>query len=184
MTTWTPTAEQLADILSKHRKWIYGEEGGSRADLTGADLTGADLTRADLTGADLTGADLTGAVLRDAVLRDAVLTDAVLRDADLRVTIPVIPNIDRAILDAVKQEGCSLDMSKWHTCETTHCRAGWAITLAGPVGKTLEEVLGASVAGALIYNASRPGKRVPDFHASNEDAMADMEKCAAEGAPQ
>ncbi len=193
MTTWTPTAEELSAILVKHRKWLYSEEGGTRADLTRADLTradlrganltradlrGADLTDADLTDADLRGADLRGADLTDADLRGANLTDADLRGANLRVTVPVIPNIDAAILEAVKGAGCSLDMGSWHTCETTHCRAGWAITLAGPVGKTLEEIWGPSVAGALIYNASRPGKPVPNFHASNEDAMCDMEECA------
>lgn len=39
----TMTKEQLTDILAKHAKWLRGEEGGERADLSGADLSGADL---------------------------------------------------------------------------------------------------------------------------------------------
>ena len=89
---------ELKRVLDAHYKWLYGEDGGTRADLTdavlsdadltdavlsGADLTDADLTdadliRADLTGADLTGADLTGADLTGAHLIRAVLTDAII----------------------------------------------------------------------------------------------------------
>lgn len=70
----TYTKEELDEILRKHKLWLEGEEGGERADLTGAVLTGAVLTRADLTGADLTGADLTGADLTDAVLTRATVS--------------------------------------------------------------------------------------------------------------
>ena len=70
--------EQLQEILGKHKKWLLGEDGGERADLSGADLSDAVLRRADLRRADLTDA-----VLRRADLTDAVLTDAVLRWADL-----------------------------------------------------------------------------------------------------
>ena len=92
----TYTKEQLREILEKHQKWLHGEEGGKRADLTGADLTCADLTcenlthmilrgatlmdanlrGADLMGANLRGADLTGATLMDATLAGATLTGA------------------------------------------------------------------------------------------------------------
>ena len=129
----------------------------SRADLTGADLTGADLTGAVLTGAVLTGADLTGAVLTG---------------------VPVVPNLHQSILAAIEHGG-KLDMSTWHTCETTHCRAGWAVTLAGGAGKALEGKIGPAAAGALITLASCPWmKRVPNFYASNEAAMADIKACA------
>lgn len=62
-----------ADIikhLEKHLKWIKGEEGGEKADLSGANLRWADLSGADLSGADLREADLRGADLRGAGLRD------------------------------------------------------------------------------------------------------------------
>nr|DAL74225.1 MAG TPA: hypothetical protein [Caudoviricetes sp.] len=42
------TQEQLDEILKKHKKWLDGEDGGERADLTNTDLTYADLTYADL----------------------------------------------------------------------------------------------------------------------------------------
>ena len=117
-----------------------------------------------------------GAAVKLAVLSGADLRDADLRDADLR-RAPIIPNIDAAILAAIEAGG-TLNMSEWHTCETTHCRAGWAITLAGPEGKALEDLFGSATAGALIYLASTERKIVPDFYATNEAAMADIRKCA------
>ena len=73
------TANELLVILDRHKRWLNGKDGGSRADLRDADLRGADLRDADLRGADLCGADL-----RDADLCGADLRDADLRDADLR----------------------------------------------------------------------------------------------------
>ena len=149
------------------------------ADLTRAVLTRADLRDADLRDADLTGADLTGADLRDADLTGAVLTRAVLTGADLRdANVPVIAHIDATILAAIEAGG-HLKMNNWHTCGTTHCRAGWAITLAGEAGLKLESVIGSSAAGALIYNKSRPNQRIPDFYASDDAALADIRACAA-----
>jgi uncharacterized protein YjbI with pentapeptide repeats len=154
------------------------------ADLSSADLRGAYLRGANLSSADLRGANLDDADLRDADLRGANLSSADLRDADLRGAnlssaylrgVPAVPNIDAAILGAIEAGG-ALDMDAWHTCETTHCRAGWAITLAG---NELEQLIGPCAAGALIYAASRPDKRVPDFFASDEDALADIRAGAA-----
>ena len=154
------------------------------ADLRAADLRGADLRGADLRGADLRGADLRAANLRDANLRDAVLRGADLRGADLAGgDVPVIPDIHKAVAAAATAEGAALDMSHWHGeaghCGTTHCRAGWAIHLAGDAGRALEEEVGPSAAAALIYQASDPTlEKVPDFYASNEDAMADIMQMA------
>ena len=39
--------------------------------------------------------------------------------------------------------------------------------------------MGSAAAGALIYAVSRPGVPVPNFYASNDDALADMRACAA-----
>ena len=133
------------------------------------------LTAANLTGANLHGANLTAANLRWTNLRWADLTGAKVGN-----DIPTVPNIDAAILSAVTAKGQSLQMDDWHTCETTHCRAGWAIVLAGEPGRELEKKIGSANAGTLIYLASRPGKNAPDFYASNEAAMADLIDCAAE----
>ena len=82
------TQTDLTAILERHRKWIHGESGGekadlSRADLSCADLSDADLSRADLNGADLRDADLIGADLSYADLRGANLSHATLSGADL-----------------------------------------------------------------------------------------------------
>ena len=77
------TSEELQLILANHLKWIDGEAGGARADLSGADLRGADLSGADLRGAYLSGADLRGAKLRGAKLRVADLRGALLSSTDI-----------------------------------------------------------------------------------------------------
>ncbi len=139
------------------------------SNLCNADLCNADLRNADLRGADLRDAYLGGAYLRDANLGE-ILDD-----------VPLVENIDAAILIAVEQSQklgkTGLDMSKWHTCESTHCRAGWAITLAGEQGRKLEDQYGPAVAGSLIY--LRAGaERIPNWYASNDRALADMRERA------
>ena len=66
--------EQLANILSEHKDWLYYKDGGKRADLRNADLRGADLRNADLRGADLRNADLRGVTLSGADLSGADLS--------------------------------------------------------------------------------------------------------------
>jgi uncharacterized protein YjbI with pentapeptide repeats len=168
----------------------------SDADLSDADLRGAVLRDADLRGAVLRDADLRGAVLRGAVLRDAdlrgadlsgaVLSGAVLRDADLRGAdlrggfdgVPKIANIHQAVYDAASKPA-ALDMGSWHTCDTTHCRAGWVVTLAGAGGKALEWAMGTPAAAAIIYLASDPKiEKIPNFYASNDAALEDMKRLA------
>ena len=77
------TKEELADVLALHRKWLFGEDGGSKANLSGADLSGADLSEAYLSGADLSGANLSEADLSGADLSEAYLSGADLSGADL-----------------------------------------------------------------------------------------------------
>ena len=176
------------------------------ADLRGAVLSGANLRGANLRGANLRGADLRGAVLSDAYLRGAVLSDAYLRGAVLSGAnlrgavlsganlrganlrgavlrgVPKIPNIHQAVYTAASAPG-ALEMGDWHTCETTHCRAGWVVTLAGDAGKAMEYCMGPAAAAALIYLASDPKlEKIPDFYATNEDALADMKRLAEQEA--
>lgn len=82
----------LDEIIEAHEKWLYLQEGGTRADLRGANLIGADLRRADL---------------------DIPFTP----DPDLLKKI--------AHLVLVVNGENKLKMDNWHTCETTHCLAGW-----------------------------------------------------------
>jgi hypothetical protein len=92
--------------------------------------------------------------------------------------VPRIANIHQAVYSAASKPD-ALDMATWHTCDTTHCRAGWVITLAGDAGRAMEWCIGTSSAAAMIYMASDPGiERIPNWHASNEDALADMRRLA------
>jgi hypothetical protein len=71
-------------------------------------------------------------------------------------------------------------MSDWHTCETTHCRAGWVVTLAGEKGKALEAASSTLFAAMQICKASSVIKVSPvRFFETNEKAMADIQRCAA-----
>ena len=74
----------IKEILNKHKKWLFGESGGERANLRGANLCNADLRGADLCNADLCGANLRGADLCNADLCNADLCGANLRGANLR----------------------------------------------------------------------------------------------------
>ena len=67
---------ELKAIIYKHAKWARGEDGGERADLSGADLRGADLCNANLCGANLRNASLCDADLRDAKNTDKTAWDA------------------------------------------------------------------------------------------------------------
>ena len=174
-----------------------------KAYLAGADLAGANLARADLARAYLAGADLARAYLAGAYLARAYLAGANLAGADnvsTEVTgeprkpyvklskdpverlaqirernpgIPIVEDLDGKILAAIENGG-GLEMSNWHTCETTHCMAGWAIHLAGDAGKALEAERGPQRAGALIYRVSTG--RAPHFFASNQRALADLKE--------
>ena len=148
------------------------------ANLRGANLSGADLRGANLRDANLRGADLRGANLRDANLSGANLRDANLRDAGLD-GVPIIPDIHRAVYEAASKPD-ALNMGSWHACDTTHCRAGWIVALAGSGGKALEWAMGTPAAAAIIYFASDPKiERIPDFYASNEAALEDMKRLAS-----
>lgn len=157
----------------------------SSADLSDANLSGANLSSAYLLGANLRyayllGVDLRGAYLSSADLRDAYLSSANLSSADLSGgdLPPVkIENIHQAVYEAASKDG-ALEMESRH-CGTAHCRAGWVVTLAGEGGKALEWAMGTPAAAALIYLVSDPRlERIPDFYASNADALADMKALA------
>ena len=86
------TESNIKKTLEEHICWL-NDEGGRRADLSGANLSGADLSGANLSGADLRGANLSGADLRGANLSGADLRGADLRGADLREA-----NLDFSVL--------------------------------------------------------------------------------------
>jgi uncharacterized protein YjbI with pentapeptide repeats len=144
----------------------------SDANLSCADLSGADMRGANLSGADLSGADMRGANLSGADMRGANLIGANLRECPVK-----IPDIHKAVYEAASQPN-ALDMGTWH-CGTSHCRAGWVVTLAGEGGKALEYAMGTPAAATAIYLASDPNlEKVPNFYATNDEAMADMKRLA------
>jgi ribosomal protein L12E/L44/L45/RPP1/RPP2 len=168
----------------------------TRANLTDADLTGANLEDVYLAGANLTGAygvpDGASAEPQEPYKRPETDEEfAALyarRAAEYRERnphVPVVPNLDAQILALVDAGTGKLEMSSWHggeyadenICSTTHCRAGWAIAIAGKAGRELERNTDAFRAGRAIYLASTG--RVPHFFASNERALEDLRECAA-----
>ena len=118
---------------------------------------------------ELAGANLSCASLDVASLDGAKLP-----------SIAKIDNLFTQIHDRIK-DGCDLEMSCWHTCETVHCIAGWAVVLAGDAGRVAENLLGTNAAGALIINESCPylNGKVPNFTSSNKEGMRFIEECAA-----
>jgi hypothetical protein len=168
----------------------------ARAYLAGAYLADAYLAGANLADANLAGANLAGANLADArnlpagttatsppepYVRKphATPTERMLRYRERHPEVPVVERLDACILEAIDSGAGTLDMSRWHSCETTHCVAGWAIHLAGEKGYALERDLHDSQrAGRAIYLASTG--HVPDFFASNERAIEGLRRRAAE----
>lgn len=91
-----------------------------------------------------------------------------------RPPVPAVPDLDRKLYEVAGQPG-ALNMQNWHTCGTTHCRAGWIVTLAGEQGETLEDCFDTSLAAMMIYEKSTGEKLSPvKFFESNEAALADM----------
>jgi hypothetical protein len=71
-------------------------------------------------------------------------------------------------------------MGAWHTCGTTHCRAGWVVHLAGEKGYALEKFHDTALAAQLIYRESSPDLHVNvcRFYDDNESALADIKRMA------
>jgi len=75
-------------------------------------------------------------------------------------------------------------MSSWHSCETTHCRAGWVVHLAGEAGYALEKFHNTALAAQLIYRESGYKINPSRFFDSDSVAMDDMIRLAKEEAAQ
>ncbi|MBL4853828.1 MAG: pentapeptide repeat-containing protein [Robiginitomaculum sp.] len=149
-------------------------------DLRGVDLRGVDLRGVNLRGANLSGVDLSGIDLSGVDLRGVDLRGVDLRGVDLSVVgwIPKIENIHTAVYAAASKDN-ALDMGDWPKCDSTHCRAGWVVILAGEAGKVMEDLYGTGVAAALIYMASDPTmESIPNWLASSETALKDMKEMA------
>jgi hypothetical protein len=89
--------------------------------------------------------------------------------------------LDTRVLEWIRLNPELFEMGSWHgsnACGTTHCRAGTVIHLAGPAGAELERKHGSEQAGYMIYRASKG--TAPYFYGDNKEALADIERCAAE----
>ena len=100
--------QELKNILDKHLKWLRGEYGGKRANLSGANLFRANLFRANLSGADLSRANLSGANLSGADLFRADLSGANLSGANLFRANLSGANLFRADLSGANLSGADL----------------------------------------------------------------------------
>jgi uncharacterized protein YjbI with pentapeptide repeats len=177
------------------------------ADLRGANLRDANLRDANFGGADLRGAkNVSDSVSenlsartpetheqwkarRDEERKDPTIRARRNRERALAYRtsnpdVPVVEHLDMQIFQAVTAVPASFDMSHWHrttACGTTHCRAGYAVHLAGPGGYQLEKKLGsAEFAGRAIYLASEG--YVPHFFGTTERALEDIRLRAKESA--
>lgn len=93
--------------------------------------------------------------------------------------MPFITDIHATVLAAATATNYSLNMGDWHTCETTHCRAGWVVFLAGKEGLALEKETSTLFAAMQIYKVSSDIKVPPArFFENNEQGLADMNRCA------
>lgn len=94
------------------------------------------------------------------------------------LNVPLVQNIHQSVFNAASAE-TALDMNNCHVCETTHCRAGWVVHLAGKAGYELEKLTSTVFAAMAIYNKSSDIK-VPlhMFYVDNDESLADMKRCA------
>jgi hypothetical protein len=132
----------------------------SNADLYGSNLYGSNLGGADLSGVNLSNANLRGSNLYGAYLSGAVI-DGLAIPSETE-TAPLLRQVAQSALAASD----ALDMGRWHTCETVHCIAGWAIALSGEKGRELEDQYGSANAGMLLLGV----EAATHFYDDNETA--------------
>ena len=68
----TFTKEELAEIIESHGKWLHGNDGGERAELSYSDLRYSNLSGSDLRGSNLSGSNLRGSDLSGSNLRGSI----------------------------------------------------------------------------------------------------------------
>jgi len=166
------TEKEIKRILEAHRKWLWSEEGGERAVLTGADLRRAVLTGAVLTGADLRRADF----------------------GELGRSITPDPTLRKKVASYILSHQGLLVMSHWHQdtatwrdwrkenpdaipngeyCDTTHCEAGWIVVFGSkdqPRILEVEDQFGTPLAAHLLC----PEIPIADFYIDNEEKLEQM----------
>ena len=158
--------DQLQDILAAHKRWLYGEPNGVRANLSGANLSGAILSGANLAHANLSNANLSNANLSGAILSSVNFSGVDFTNTGGFAIADDAPQRLQAVAQAALASDCALRMNFWHTCETTHCIAGWAIHQAGALGRMLEHAHGPEIAGLMLLGTEAHRY----FYADNDQA--------------
>ena len=98
----------LIEVLELHEKWLKGEEGGKRADLTGVNLTNVNLSNLNLESAVLINTDLTGGNLSGTNLLEANLSGANLEDTNLEDINLLDANLEGANLTGANLKNANL----------------------------------------------------------------------------
>ena len=144
--------QKLKNILDKHLKWLRGENGGKRANLSGADLSWADLFRANLSRANLSGANLSGADLSGANLSGANLSWADLSWANL-----FRANLFRANLSGADLSGADLSEANLSGADLSWANlSGADLSRANLSGADLSEANYIEKAKNLFYPIACP----------------------------
>jgi len=104
--------------------------------------------------------------------------------------VPIVENLHIKTLEAI-ENGQRLNMGDWHgesddemeepkNCDTTHCRAGFAVHLAGQAGYDLDTAIGTENAATLIIAKSCPWMvDMPNFYTDDDTALRQIEECAS-----
>ena len=131
----TISKDELKEILEKHRKWLYREEGGEQADLSHADLQNADLSAAKLQNANLSYANLSGANLSYTNLSGANLEGAGLYSADLNNA-----NLQYTDLSGAVLQDANLQDVNFYSINLKDAERTWLITV-GNIGSRQAETI-------------------------------------------
>ena len=117
----------LGEILNKHKKWLNGEIGGEKADLSNTDLRHVDLRGINLTSVNLRSADLSYASLSCTNLSYADLIDTDLFHADLSCTDLSNANLNRADLSATNFNNANLKYANLKDIKYNECTSFFAL---------------------------------------------------------
>jgi len=169
-------SEQLLDAYEK------GERDFSNSDLKDANLKNADLSNVNFEGANLRWTNLDETDLRGANFKSADLRGTSFRGADLRganlnktkLNYQIEPGLLKRVAKIALNDG-ALSMHDWHTCDTCHCIAGWAVYLAEN-GKELAKEYGIETAGLLILGTEAHSHFFDDDYDAKEYLKSVLEK--------
>ena len=104
---------KLKEILDKHEKWLNGEKGRERADLSYSNLSNSNLRGSNLSCSDLRGSNLSGSNLSGSDLSGSNLTCSNLSGSDLSGSNLSGSNLRGSDLSGSNLRGSDLDYSVW-----------------------------------------------------------------------